>query len=50
MDAPISPHKLPAATCSTTPDRRNIPGRVMFSDVSCVIVAGITATYAGVSS
>jgi hypothetical protein len=34
----------------TTPDRRNIPGRVMFSGVFCVIVAGVTARDTGEST
>ena len=43
----ISPHKSPAATCSPRPDRGNVPGRVTFSDVFCVIVAGMTPLDAG---
>ena len=36
--------------CSTTPDRRKVPGRVTFPGVFRVIVAGMTARDAGEST
>lgn len=47
MDALISPRMSLAETCSTTPGRPNVPGRVTFSDVACVTVAGMTAREGG---